>query len=531
MLHNDLLLVISLLFAVSLLTLLGPKLRIAQPILLVLGGLAIALVPGVPHVRLEPELIFLIFLPPLLYEAAWFTSWREFWRWKRSILLLAFGLVFFTSLVVGLFTSWLIPGFTLALGFLLGGIISPPDAVAATSVLKGLRIPKRATTILEGESLVNDASSLIVFRFALAAVVSGQFVMVEALEQFVWLVLGGIVIGLVIAHIVYFLHRWLPTTASIDTAMTLMSPYLMYIAAEHFHCSGVMAVVTGGLFLSFRAHDFLDYKSRLQATHVWSTLIFVLNGLVFILIGLELPEIVAGCTADELRRYIGYGLLVSLIVIAVRYLWMFPAAHIPRLLFPSIRRNEISPGWRAPILISWAGMRGVVSLAAALAIPQTLPSGGAFPHRETILVITFVVILVTLVGQGLTLPWVVRKLNLGELDQQRPHEEQELELRGRLVRAVIDHVAAHPEQDERLQRVHQHFLSLEDNYLRSLEKLRNEAEAAVPRSDDSNRLFQRDLIAVQRRALATARQEKAFDFEVLRKMEGMLDLEEARMNG
>ncbi|MBK7945287.1 MAG: cation:proton antiporter [Flavobacteriales bacterium] len=489
MLHNDLLLVISLLFAVSLLTLLGPKLRIAQPILLVLGGLAIALVPGVPHVRLEPELIFLIFLPPLLYEAAWFTSWREFWRWKRSILLLAFGLVFFTSLIVGLFTSWLIPGFTLALGFLLGGIISPPDAVAATSVLKGLRIPKRATTILEGESLVNDASSLIVFRFALAAVVSGQFVMVEALEQFVWLVLGGIVIGLVIAHIVYFLHRWLPTTASIDTAMTLMSPYLMYIAAEHFHCSGVMAVVTGGLFLSFRAHDFLDYKSRLQATHVWSTLI------------------------------------------AVRYLWMFPAAHIPRLLFPSIRRNEISPGWRAPILISWAGMRGVVSLAAALAIPQTLPSGEAFPHRETILVITFTVILITLVGQGLTLPWVVRKLKLGELDQQRPHEEQELELRGRLVRAVIDHVAAHPEQDERMQRVHQHFLSLEDNYLRSLENLRNEAEAAVPQSDDSNRLFQRDLIAVQRRALATARQEKAFDFEVLRKMEGMLDLEEARMNG
>jgi len=531
MLHNDLLLVISLLFAVSLLTLLGPKLRIAQPILLVLGGLAIALVPGVPHVRLEPELIFLIFLPPLLYEAAWFTSWREFWRWKRSILLLAFGLVFFTSLVVGLFTSWLIPGFTLALGFLLGGIISPPDAVAATSVLKGLRIPKRATTILEGESLVNDASSLIVFRFALAAVVSGQFVMVEALEQFVWLVLGGIVIGLAVAHVVYFLHRWLPTTASIDTAMTLMSPYLMYIAAEHFHCSGVMAVVTGGLFLSFRAHDFLDYKSRLQATHVWSTLIFVLNGLVFILIGLELPEIVAGCTADELQRYIGYGLLVSLIVIAVRYLWMFPAAHIPRLLFPSIRRNEISPGWRAPILISWAGMRGVVSLAAALAIPQTLPSGEDFPHRETILVITFTVILVTLVGQGLTLPWVVRTLKLGELDRQRPHEEQELELRGRLVRAVIDHVAAHPEQDERLQRVHQHFLSLEDNYLRSLEIMRNEAEAAVPRSDDRNRSLQRDLIAVQRRALANARQEKAFDFEVLRKMEGMLDLEEARMNG
>lgn len=528
MLHHDLLLIIGLLFAVSLLTLLGPKLRIAQPILLVLGGLVIAFIPGMPHVHMEPDVVFLIFLPPLLYEAAWFTSWREFWRWKRSIMLLAFGLVFFTSLVVAMFTTWLIPGFTLALGFLLGGIISPPDAVAATSVLKGLHIPKRATVILEGESLVNDASSLIVFRFAMAAILSGQFIMAEAVGQFAILVLGGIAVGLAVGHAVYFLHRALPTTPSIDTAMTLMTPYIMYIASEEFHCSGVMSVVSGGLFLSFRSHAFLDYKSRIQAYNVWSTLGFVLNGLVFILIGLELPDIVAGLQRTELLHAITYGLLVSLLVIAIRFCWIFPGAHLPRVLFASIRRDEPSPGWRGPVLLGWAGMRGVVSLAAALSIPQTLPGGEPFPHRATILVITFTVILVTLVGQGLTLPWVVRKLNMGELDPSKPHEEQELELRGRLVRAVIDHVASHPEKDARLERVHQHFLSLEQNYLRSLENLRNTER--VVRQDDGNREFQRVLIGVQRRTLETVRQERIFDFEVIRKMESNLDLEEARLN-
>lgn len=528
MLQDDLLLVISLLFAVSMLTLLSPKLRVAHPILLVLGGLVIAFIPGVPHVHLEPELVFLVFLPPLLYEAAWFTSWREFWRWKRSILLLAFGLVFFTSLVVACFTSWLIPGFTLALGFLLGGIISPPDAVAATSVLKGLRIPRRATTILEGESLVNDASSLIVFRFALAAIVSGQFVLAEAMQQFAIVVFGGIAAGLIIAHAVYFLHRLLPTTPAIDTAMTLMTPYLMYIVAEHFHCSGVMAVVSGGLFLSFRSHDFLDYRSRIMAYNVWSTLSFVLNGLVFILIGLELPLIVEGTSAMELRQAMLYGLAVSVLVIAVRFLWMYPGAHIPRWLFPSIRQREVSPGWRGPTLLSWAGMRGVVSLAAALSIPATLPGGDPFPHRATILIITFIVILVTLVGQGLTLPWLVRKLDLGELDTSASHEEQELALRARLVRAMIDHVQAHPEQDERMERARQHFLSLEQNYKRSLENLRS-AERNI-RSDDINREFQRALIAVQRSALHVVRKENAFDFEVIRKMQSNLDLEEARLN-
>lgn len=525
--HHDVLLVIALLFAVSLLTLLSPKLRIAYPILLVLGGLAIAFIPGMPHVRLDPELIFMIFLPPLLYEAAWFTSWREFWKWRRSIAMLAFGLVFITSLVVGFFTNWLIPGFTLALGFLLGGIISPPDAVAATSVLKGIHIPKRATTILEGESLVNDAASLIVFRFALVAVLTGQFSMHEAIGRFWILSLGGIAIGLALAHVVYFLHRALPTTASIDTAMTLMSPYLMYIAAEEFHTSGVLSVVSGGLFLSFRSHAFLDHKARLQAYHVWSTLIFMLNGLVFILIGLELPEIVGGMAPEQRNAAILDGLLVSLLVIVVRFAWMYPAAYLPRMFSKKIREREPSPGWRMPTVLSWAGMRGVVSLASALSIPHVLPNGDPFPHRSTILVITFVVILVTLVGQGLTLPWLVKKLKVQEVDPRLPEEEQELMLRGRMVRAVIDHLDALPERGEREERTQQHFLQLEQNYLKSIENLHTTGLGHV---EDGNRNYARTLNKVQRAALEQARTEAIFDLEVIRKMESNLDLEEMRLN-
>ncbi len=526
--HHDVLLVIGLLFAVSLLTLLSPKLRIAYPILLVLGGLAIAFIPGMPHVRLDPELIFMIFLPPLLYEAAWFTSWREFWKWRRSIAMLAFGLVFFTSLVVGWFTNWLIPGFTLALGFLLGGIISPPDAVAATSVLKGVRIPKRATTILEGESLVNDAASLIVFRFALAAVITGHFSMAEAVPQFFLLALGGIAIGLAVAHVVYFMHRALPNTASIDTAMTLMSPYIMYILAEQFHTSGVLSVVSGGLFLSYRSHAFLDHKARLQAYHVWSTLIFMLNGLVFILIGLELPEIVGGMVPEQRNAAIRDGLLVSLLVIVVRFAWMYPAAYLPRMFSKKIRQREPSPGWRLPTVLSWAGMRGVVSLASALSIPRELANGAPFPHRSTILVITFVVILVTLVGQGLTLPWLVRKLKVQEVDPHVPEDEQEMLLRTRMVRAAIDHLAALPEQSELTTRAHQHFMQLEKNYLNSVDALRRAQQVA--HRDDSNRRMMLGVIHAQRNALVMARKEHTFDDEVVRRMESNLDLEETRLN-
>lgn len=412
MIQENLLLILSLLFTISMLTMLSGKLKISYPIFLVIGGLLISLVPGIPKIALDPDLVFLIFLPPLLYAAAWNTSWVDFWKNKRPISLLAFGLVIFTSTAVAFLSHLIIPDFPLAYGFLLGGIISPPDAIAATSVLQGLKAPRRIVTILEGESLVNDASSLIVFRFALVAILTGQFHFAVAAQEFFMVVLMGILIGLAIGHIVYAIHRYLPTTPEIDMSMTLITPYIMYIAAEHFHYSGVLSVVSGGLFLTYRSADIFSYETRLSASGVWSTLIFMLNGIVFILIGLQLPGILTSLGEFSIAEAVGYALLISLVTIVIRIIWVFPGAYVPRMLFKSIREAEPRPNWQTVFIVAWSGMRGVVSLASALAIPLTLANGEAFPHRNLILFITFIVILITLVLQGLSLSPLIKKLGV-----------------------------------------------------------------------------------------------------------------------
>ena len=333
MLQNHLFLVISLLLGIAVMTMISNKLKLSYPILLVISGLLISLIPGVPAIVLEPDLVFLIFLPPILYAAAWNTSWHEFWKWKRPISLLAFGLVIFTSAAVALVSNAMIPGFSLAFGFLLGGIISPPDAVAATTVLQDLRIPKRVVTILEGESLVNDASSLIVFRFALAAIITGQFNLWDATKTFTLVAFLGIGIGLLVGVVVYAIHRFFPTTPNIDSAITLITPYIMYLTAEHFHFSGVLAVVSGGLFLTYRSQEFFSYETRLSVAGVWDTLIFLLNGFVFILIGLQLPQIVKGLGDYSVAQAVFYAIVISLVTIIIRIIWVFPNAYVPRILF------------------------------------------------------------------------------------------------------------------------------------------------------------------------------------------------------
>lgn len=532
MIHEKLLLILSLLFVVFLLVMLGEKLRISYPIFLVISGLVISLIPGIPSINLDPELVFIIFLPPLLYEAAWYTSWNDFWKWRRPISVLAFGLVIFTSGIVAVVASSMIPGFTLALGFLLGGIISPPDAVAATSVLKGVRAPKRVLTILEGESLVNDASSLIVFRFALAAVMSGTFVLQQAAADFFIVTFMGVVTGLIIAHIMYAIHRWMPTNASIDTALTLMTPYLMYIAAEEFHYSGVMAVVSGGLFLSFRSHEILNFRSRIQASSVWSTVIFMLNGIVFILIGLELPVIVNALGEYSMMQAIWYALIITALTIVIRILWVFPTSYIPRWLSPRIRNSEPSPGWRGIFLIGWAGMRGVVSLASALSIPLTLAGGEAFPQRNLILFITFVVILVTLVLQGLSLPFLIKWLKIEETQDFIPEEEQETAIRLHMMQAALKRLDEKyvPEQRENelvdnMKKQLQSNISLFNQKLESLECDETETnERAL-----YNRVL-KDIISVQRKELQRLRKQRLFEDDVLRRQEARLDLDEAKIS-
>ena len=532
--HYTLLKFLLLLSAAFILILLARRLKIAYPIFLVLAGLIISIIPGMPVINIEPELIFLIFLPPLLYEAAWWTSWNEFWKWKRPISLLAFGLVFFTSTVVAYTVSSFIPGFTVATGFLLGGIISPPDAIAATAVLKNIRVPKRIITILEGESLVNDASSLTVFRFALAAAVTaGQFSFQEASISFITVTIMGIVVGLAVAQLVYLIHRFLPTTASIDSAFTLISPYLMYLAAEEFHFSGVMAVVSGGLFLSYRSHEiFTDGQSRLQTLNVWSTLSIILNGLVFILIGLELPAIVSGLEGYSLAEACKYGLLVSAMVILIRMIWIYPGTFIPRWIFKSVRKKEPNPGWKFSFIIGWAGMRGVVSLAAALSLPMTLDNGNPLPERNLIIFITFVVILVTLVFQGLTLPFIIKALKIEEIDPMIPEEKQEAEIHIRIINAALNRLAD------------KHKAEMEDNDL--LLHLKSEFESHLSHThlkldcmeclekDQKELLVYRhvlkDIYHFQRKELFQIRKEKIYSDEAIRKEEMQVDIAEIRIN-
>ncbi|NSL89845.1 Na+/H+ antiporter [Chitinophaga solisilvae] len=530
--HHNLLLILSLLFVVFMLVMLGQRLKISYPIFLVLAGLGIGFIPGLPRFTIDPELIFLIFLPPLLYEAAWYTSWNDFWKWKRPISLLAFGAVIFTSVIIAYVSQAMIPGFTLALGFVLGGIISPPDAVAATSVLKHVKVPKRALTILEGESLVNDASSLIVFRFAVVAVTTGQFVMHQALVDFFLAAGMGILIGLAIAHVMYALHRFLPTTPSIDAALTVMTPYFMYIAAEHFHYSGVLAVVSGGLFLSYRSHEiFTNGATRMQMLGVWSTLIFVLNGIIFILIGLELPTIVEGLGDYSIREAIIYGLVISAITILVRLCWVYPATFVPRWLSKKIRTNEPSPGWKGPLVVSWAGMRGVVSLASALSIPL-LAGGQAFPHRNLILFITFIVILVTLVFQGLTLPLLIRLIKIKEIDNITPEDEQEAGIELHLMKVALarleEKYAREITENELagfLKKDLEHHIANNRARLESLECNETEKEEI-----EQYHHILRDLYTTQRQELFRLRQHNSFSDEIIRGQELQLDLDELKIS-
>lgn len=531
MLHHNILLILSLIFGMALLYMLSQKLRVSYPIFLVIGGLIIGFIPGIPRITISPEIIFLIFLPPLLYEAAWFTSWQNFWRWKRAISSLAFSLVFITSSAVALVANAVIPNFSLALGFLLGGIISPPDAVAATSVLKSVDVPKRITSILEGESLINDASSLIVFRFALAAILTGEFVFKEAVLEFFVVAIMGIVVGLVIALIIYKMHFYLPTTPSIDSVLTIITPYIMYLVAEQFHFSGVLAVVSGGLFLSACSHKFLNYQSRIQALSAWSSLIFLLNGLVFILIGLQLPSIIDGLGEYSIGEAIYYSLIVTLTAIIVRILYVFPNAYIPRIFSKKIRQREAFPPPSLVFIVGWAGMRGVVSLAAALSIPLMLTDGTVFPHRNLILFITFVTIFITLVFQGLTMPLLIRFFDVKDIDGKIPEAQQLTEIRLRMARLSLAYLDENHSEEitniPKLNRFHQqlhHTIGREEHILADEEGIKEREQ----NRNAFNEIFL-ELVEVRRNELVNMRRENVYEDEVLREFEHTLDLEEARM--
>ncbi|MCU0426320.1 MAG: Na+/H+ antiporter [Candidatus Kapabacteria bacterium] len=529
--------VVLLLFGVTFLAIVSDRLKFPFPIALVIIGLGISLIPNLPTITLDPNIVFLVFLPPLLYSAAWYTSWHEFKASVRPISLAAFGLVFFTTGLVGVAAHWLIPGLGWAEAFLLGAIVSPPDAVAATAVTKGLGLQPRMIAILEGESLLNDASGLIAYKYAIAAVMTGAFSLVQASGQFVVVVAGGVVIGLLVGYGMFLIHERFVCDANVETTLTVLTPYAAYLLAESVHVSGVLAVVAAGLYLSYRSADFFTTDSRIQAYSVWNMLIFVLNGLVFILIGLQLPRAMQGLEAIPFGMLLWYGLAVSLVVIVVRFVWVVPAALLPRLLSKRIREREAFDK-RNMVIFGWAGMRGVVSMAAALAIPLTVTSSAGgntpFPNRNLIIFLTFCVVIFTLVVLGLTLPWLIRRL---KMPAYSPLAE-EYETRMHVVNGSIAHI------EDNFALVNESILArIKDKYEIKYKRLQQtdlptnltntDAAASAPltATDIFNQFLtlQMELIDVERTIVKTLRKEGKASDEVIRKIERELDLEEARL--
>jgi monovalent cation/hydrogen antiporter len=519
---------IYLILIILALVMLSQKLKISYPIVLVLGGLVLSFTSPFSHVTIDPELIFFIFLPPLLYEAAWQTSWKEFWKWRRVIMSFAFPIVILTSCVVAFVSTALIPGFTLALGFLLGGIVSPPDAISATTIMRNVNAPRSMVSIAEGESLLNDASSLIVFRFAIAAVSTGQFVFREAVGSFFLVIVMGTVAGLTIGLIFYAIHRWLPTTPSMDIVLSFVTPYIMYYFAELFHFSGVIAVVSGGLFLSNQRQKMLTHLSRIQGSNVWSTVGFVLNGLVFLLIGLQLPNIVDQLENISLSTAITYGLIITAVLIVTRLLCTLGASVFTTFMSRFITVADARPGFKSPFVLGWAGMRGVVSLAMALSIPILIREGGpAFPQRNLILFITFVVILITLVLQGLTLPWLIMALKLK--DPNMPLRQQETIIMKKLAGVSLNFLE---ERYADKVNANEHLKIMKSRLRKELEFFSMDGIDLL--SKEKNPMMEHQLVALemleeQRRVLHKMNHKDEFDEELIRKYLALLDLEETKL--
>jgi CPA1 family monovalent cation:H+ antiporter len=425
-------LVIFLLIIAAGLELLSRKTGIPRPILLVISGTLLALVPAAPTLRVQPDVVFFIFLPPLLYWAAINTSYREFRQNGRDIMLLAVGLVVATALAVAAVAHTLLPVMSWPAAFALGAAVGPTDAVAATSVMRRFGVPRNIVSILEGESLVNDATSLVIFEMAITAANTSQFSLGPALLSFVWAAGGGVVLGLVAGWCIAVVRRWLRRDADpnpvIETSLSLLTPYLAFQAAESIGVSGVLAVVVVGLYLGHASARLLTAQSRLQAINMWQVVDFLLEGLLFIIVGLGLPlalsAVSGGATgSDPLIKLLVPAALVCLVVIVLRLVWVFPASYAPRYVRRRFAaKRDTYPPWQNVFFEGWAGLRGAVSLVLALSIPFTNASGAPIVGREMVIFLTFAVILVTLVGQGLTLQPLIAALGL-EPDHQADYEE------------------------------------------------------------------------------------------------------------
>ena len=514
-----LLLLLAVLVAAALI---ARRLNTAPSIVLVIAGVVLALIPGLPRIELAPEFVLLVILPPLIYAAGVSMSWREFRFNLRPITLLAFGCVIFTAAAVAAATHFLL-GFDWMVGFLLGAIVAPPDVVAPLAIARRLGLPRRLLVVLEGEGLANDATALILYRFAVVAIAAGQFSPMQAGGTFAAIVVGEIVWGIGVGWVSLHMRRW-AAEPRVEIVLSLMTPYVAYWVPEHLGGSGVLATVATGLYVSWNGPLLIPSSTRLQGIFFWDLIIYMIEGFVFLLTGLQARTLFEQVERFSLCDIAVATLLTTAIIIVARFIWMFPATYLPRWLSPSLRKRDPSPPWQYPFVLAYTGVRGVVSLAAALAIPLTLANGAPFPDRDEILFITFGVIILTLVGLGLTLPAVIRWLGVARHRAAEYRREYDAELTAR--HDAMDVGLARLEQIARERNLPEEVASL----LKAREHIRRHQ---VPRSLDED-LDLISLGAKLRLELIEAEREYLYDQfrngkitdESRRRIERELDLEE-----
>jgi CPA1 family monovalent cation:H+ antiporter len=511
-------LVFGLLIVAIALAYLARRIGVAYPILLVLGGLALGFLPGLPAIELEPEVVFLLLLPPILFGAAYGTPIRDFKANARPIALLAIGLVLFTTVAVGIVANALVPELGMAAALALGAIVAPPDAVAATAIFQRLHVPRRIVTILEGESLINDASALIAYRFAVLAALGAMFTPLDAGFAFVFAAAGGVIVGLVVGAIVT--EFWRRTSdPTLEIMVSLVAPFAAYLPAETIDASGVLSTVVAGLIAGRRAARVLSPSARLMGRGVWDIVIFLINGFAFILIGLQLPAILEHLAPRSAMELVALGAAVSATAIVARILWVFPATYLPRRLSARIRERDPYPPANAVFVVSWAGMRGAVSLAAALALPRDVP------ERELLIFLTFCVILATLVGQGLSLPWLIRKLRVvagtGPETEETTARLAAVDAAMTRLNGLADEFPDHLELVDQLRARFSHEIG---HVPAGIEGPRDESELELLEHLE----IRNAVLAAEREAVIQLRDAGVIGDEVLRRIERDLDLEALR---
>jgi Na+/H+ antiporter len=500
--------------------------RVPYPILLVLGGLGLGFVPGMPRIELAPDLVLVAILPPLLYGTAFFTSLRELRANVRPISLLAVGLVLTTMLAVAVVAHAVIPGLTWPVAFVLGAVVSPTDPTAASAIAQRLGLPRRLIGLIEGESLVNDGTALVAYRVAVAAVLTGSFSLAAASGRFVLNVAGGIAVGLAVGFVIRQIRRRIDNPP-VEITISIFSGYFAYLPAHAADVSGILAAVTVGIYMGWHTPELTTAQTRLQGQAVWEIIFFLLNALLFALVGLQLPAILDALSGISTATLLRYAVLVTAAVIGARLLWIFTATYLPRLLPSSERERAPSMSWREATVLTWSGMRGAVSLAAALALPLTTDAGAPFPNRELVVFLTFAVILGTLVVQGLTLPSLIGRLGL-EVD--RLVEKEDAKARIHAAEAALARLEELLEEEWVLEDTADRlrgFYNFRRERFRS--RFDPESDRAIEDRSVNYQRLRHELLEAERRAVLELRRSGRIDDEVMRRVVRDLDLEDARL--